>query len=61
MKEWTSRAGLEPEIATSKLSTDSYVIQFGQGEKIGLVTHIFDRNIRHDWPSTVPNADNELP
>jgi poly(3-hydroxybutyrate) depolymerase len=61
IQEWALRDELGLHNSTSNLSTDSFVIMFGEGQRKGLVTHVFDPNIGHDWPSTVPNADNELP
>ena len=60
IQEWALRDNLGLENSTSDLSTDSFVIMFGEGEREGLVTHVFDPNIGHDWPSTVPNSDSEL-
>jgi len=60
IQEWALRDNLGLQNSTSNLSTDSFVIMFGEGEREGLVTHVFDPNIGHDWPSTVPNSDSEL-
>jgi hypothetical protein len=37
---------------------DTIVYMFGSGDTEGLITHINDTVIGHDWPSTVLNSDN---
>jgi poly(3-hydroxybutyrate) depolymerase len=45
---------------TNPLAADTVIYRFGRGAGAGLVELIYESNIGHDWPSTVPNADNAV-
>ncbi|KAF7959413.1 hypothetical protein EAE96_001033 [Botrytis aclada] len=55
--QWALRDKLELKNTTNDLTIDTVVYSYGKGEDEGLVQHVFDRNLDHDWPSTVLNAD----
>lgn len=65
-QSWARLNGLDPESnTTSRIkeakNNDSMVFQFGEGERLGLVTHVMvGEDIGHDWPSTEDNEDNTL-
>ncbi|KAI9734030.1 MAG: hypothetical protein M1818_006968 [Claussenomyces sp. TS43310] len=54
--EWADRDGLSLDNTTTRLEKDTWEYTYGQD---GLVTHVYDESIGHDWPSTVPNHDNQ--
>lgn len=58
IREWAARDGLGTKNTTSKVSDDTVRCSFGSGSDEGLVQHVFDKNIGHDWPSTSSNSDN---
>ncbi|KHN97303.1 uncharacterized protein MAM_04900 [Metarhizium album ARSEF 1941] len=58
MQQWAVRDGLGVSSTTTPVSRDTVLYRFGTGSKAGLVEHVFDSVLGHDWPSTVPNADN---
>ncbi|TGO53666.1 hypothetical protein BOTNAR_0289g00060 [Botryotinia narcissicola] len=55
--QWALRDKLDLKNATTNLTHDTVVYIYGKGEDEGLVQHVFDRDLDHDWPSTVLNAD----
>jgi len=61
VREWAERDDLSERNQTSELTNDTLVYIYGTGKEKGLVTHVFDESIGHDWPSTVPNDDNTKP
>ncbi|KAH8811082.1 carbohydrate esterase family 1 protein [Xylogone sp. PMI_703] len=58
IQEWAIREGLGQKNTTIPLTTDTVTYRFGHGLQAGLVELIYESNIGHDWPSTVPNFDN---
>lgn len=57
IRECAARDGLASQRnITIPLASDAVIYSFGLTGLVGLV---FDSVIGHDWPSTVPNADNE--
>lgn len=58
IQQWAVRNGLGLQNATSKLAKHTESYTFGSGAQEGLVRHIYESDIGHDWPSTSPNADN---
>ena len=60
IQEWAIRDGLGDNNVTSQLATNTVIYRFGRGAGAGLVELIYESNIGHDWPSTVPNADNTV-
>lgn len=59
IRQWASLDGLETDNTTTHVSQNTVLYTFGQGSKAGLVEHVYDSAIGHDWPSTVPNIDNK--
>jgi poly(3-hydroxybutyrate) depolymerase len=45
---------------TMSIAIDTVKYSFGKRLKTGLVGLFYESNIGHDWPSTVPNADNTV-
>jgi len=60
IQDWALRDGLAETNVTVPLTNDTVIFDFGDGDNFGLVRHIMDESIGHDWPSTVPNADNQV-
>ncbi|RFU28501.1 hypothetical protein B7463_g7842, partial [Scytalidium lignicola] len=58
IQEWAIRDGLGSNNITTPVATDAVAYHFGHGLQAGLVELIYESNIGHDWPSTVPNPDN---
>ncbi|KUJ13908.1 carbohydrate esterase family 1 protein [Mollisia scopiformis] len=58
IQEWALRDGLGSSNVTTPLAVDTVTYTFGHGLETGLVGLVYESNIGHDWPSTVPNADN---
>ncbi|KAJ5611173.1 hypothetical protein N7510_007892 [Penicillium lagena] len=57
IREWAARDELVSQRnITISLAPDTVIYSFGL---TGLVRLVYDSVIGHDWPSTVPNADNE--
>ncbi|PQE10672.1 hypothetical protein CJF30_00010681 [Rutstroemia sp. NJR-2017a BBW] len=57
VREWAKRDGLGLKNVTTELTNDTLVYTYGTGNETGLVTHVFDSSIGHDWPSTELNDD----
>lgn len=60
IQEWAIRDGLGCDNMTTPLAADTVIYRFGRGADTGLVELVYESNIGHDWPSTVPNADNTV-
>jgi poly(3-hydroxybutyrate) depolymerase len=60
IEEWALRNGLENQNSSTRVAISTTAYDFGRGRQAGLVELIFQSNIGHDWPSTVPNADNTV-
>lgn len=58
IQQWAIRDGLGSQNTSKHLAPNTTLYSFGHGAHAGLVEHIFDAAIGHDWPSTVPNDDN---
>ncbi|KAI9047146.1 hypothetical protein LZ554_008600 [Drepanopeziza brunnea f. sp. 'monogermtubi'] len=67
VRQWAKRDGLAyPGNVSSAVSDDTTLYQFeteeeeddADGRDLGLVSHVFDENLDHSWPSTLANADN---
>lgn len=58
VQQWAVRNGLGLHNQTSTIADHTVSYTYGSGAKAGLVQHIFESDIGHDWPSTAPNADN---
>lgn len=56
IQAWAARDGLPANNITEPLTNDTVIYSFGNG----LVELVYDSVIGHDWPSTVPNADNSV-
>jgi poly(3-hydroxybutyrate) depolymerase len=59
VQEWAARDGLGDQNVTTPLASNTAVYRFGHGYHARLVELVYDSVIGHDWPSTLPNADNE--
>ncbi|ESZ93368.1 hypothetical protein SBOR_6245 [Sclerotinia borealis F-4128] len=57
VREWALRDDLGLKNVTTPLTSDTVVYSYGEGEEEGLVQHVFDGGLDHDWPSTVLNDD----
>lgn len=55
IREWAKRDGLSVKNESVPLNgtNDTTVYEWGSGKEKGLVKHVFDESIKHDWPSTV--------
>jgi poly(3-hydroxybutyrate) depolymerase len=58
IQAWATRDGLGTHNVTTSIANSTVDYVFGSGPNTGLVRHIYDSVIGHDWPSTAPNADN---
>lgn len=58
IQQWALRDGLGMENVSEPVAANAVLYRFGNGADAGLVEHIYDSVIGHDWPSTAPNADN---
>lgn len=59
IQEWAARDKLDSsKNITTNVSSNTVDYSFGPA---GLVRLVYDSVIGHDWPSTVPNADNQEP
>lgn len=60
VEKWALLDGLSADGVTEPLgdSDTSFIVRFGTGDSYGLVSHVFDRELGHDWPSKTPNSDN---
>ncbi|RDW77756.1 hypothetical protein BP6252_05809 [Coleophoma cylindrospora] len=56
--QWALRDQLSLDNRTTYITSDTRLYSYGDGNEAGLVSHILDESIGHDWPSTQPNADN---
>ncbi|KAJ5647265.1 carbohydrate esterase family 1 protein [Penicillium lividum] len=57
IQEWAVRDHLSVRNRTLAVASDTVLYSFGACELVGL---IYDSVIGHDWPSTVPNSDNQV-
>ena len=60
IQQWAVRDGLGLHNVTTPVSSNTVSYKYGKGYEFGLVEHIYDAVIGHDWPSTIPNADNQV-
>ena len=60
IEEWALRDGLGDKNLTTPMASNTVVYSYGRGLDAGLVELVFDSVIGHDWPSTEPNADNQV-
>jgi poly(3-hydroxybutyrate) depolymerase len=60
IREWALRDGLGLHNVTASVASNTVSYKYGDGDSFGLVEHIFDSVIGHDWPSIAPNADNQV-
>jgi poly(3-hydroxybutyrate) depolymerase len=58
VRQWAVRNRLGLQNHTSKIADNITSYTYGSGADAGLVTHVFESDIGHDWPSTAPNQDN---
>lgn len=58
VESWAVNDGLSTDAETEQLADDTpntTITRYGGG----LVSHVFDAVIAHDWPATTENTDNE--
>ncbi|KAM0263711.1 hypothetical protein ACHAQJ_001025 [Trichoderma viride] len=60
IQQWAVRDGLDLHNITTPISSNTVSYKFGTGVNFGLVEQVYDSVIGHDWPSTAPNADNQV-
>jgi poly(3-hydroxybutyrate) depolymerase len=60
IQEWASREDLGTTNVTKPTAQDTVMYSYGSGLQSGQVGLYYESNIGHDWPSTVPNADNQV-
>lgn len=60
IQQWAARDGLSLHNVTTPISSNTVSYRYGSGVNFGLVEHVYDAVIGHDWPSTAPNADNQV-
>ena len=58
---WAVRDGLGPWNTSRPLAANTTIYSWGSGFESGLVMQVTDAVIGHDWPSTQPNEDNQVP
>ncbi|KAK8149947.1 hypothetical protein G3M48_005039 [Beauveria asiatica] len=58
VRQWAVRDGLGLQNRSSEIANNTTSYTYGSGADAGLVTHVFESDIGHDWPSTAPNQDN---
>ncbi|RDW61598.1 carbohydrate esterase family 1 protein [Coleophoma crateriformis] len=58
VQQWALRDHLSLDNRTTYITNDTRLYSYGDRNEAGLVSHILDESIGHDWPSTLPNADN---
>ncbi|KAM3440338.1 hypothetical protein NHJ13734_003356 [Beauveria thailandica] len=58
VRQWAVRDGLGLQNRSSEIADNTTSYTYGSGADAGLVTHVFESDIGHDWPSTAPNQDN---
>lgn len=56
IQQWAVRDQLSSQNTTLAIASDTVAYSFGAEGLVGLV---YDSVIGHDWPSTVPNSDNQ--
>lgn len=62
VESWAINNGLSTNGETEPLADNTpntNITRYGTGDQRGLVSHVFDAIIGHDWPSTSVNSDNE--
>ncbi|KAK4934790.1 hypothetical protein LTR10_024030 [Elasticomyces elasticus] len=60
IEEWAARDLLSPDNTTIPIANNTVLYRYGAGLETGLVGLVYDAVIGHDWPSTAPNADNQV-
>ncbi|KAM3482976.1 hypothetical protein MY8738_003660 [Beauveria namnaoensis] len=58
VRQWSVRNGLGLHNHSSEIAANTTSYTYGSGADAGLVTHVYESDIGHDWPSTAPNEDN---
>ncbi|KAL7943657.1 major facilitator superfamily domain-containing protein [Trichoderma barbatum] len=61
IQQWAVRDHLSLHNVTTPIAPSTVSYKYGSGINFGLVEHIYDAAIGHDWPSTKPNSDNQSP
>lgn len=56
IQSWAMRNGISTVFTSNLTALDTIVYTYGTGSDTGLVSHVFDTNIGHDWPSTQNNV-----
>ncbi|KAF5718668.1 carbohydrate esterase family 1 [Fusarium globosum] len=59
IQQWALRDDLGSSNQETHIAPNTVRYRFGSGSTEGLVEHYFESDIGHDWPSTVPNDDNQ--
>ncbi|KAL0932135.1 ferulic acid esterase [Colletotrichum truncatum] len=56
---WALRDNLSGQAAETSITTRAKRYQWGSGNQLGLVSHIFEQDVNHSWPYTGKNSDNK--
>ncbi|CAH0002099.1 unnamed protein product [Clonostachys byssicola] len=62
IETWVRNNALDVKGNTTQLAADTpttSITKYGFGDKEGLVTHVFDSELGHHWPSKSHNSDNK--
>ncbi|CAK7236096.1 hypothetical protein SCUCBS95973_009490 [Sporothrix curviconia] len=59
IEAWAAREHLDAANHTSPVAADTVVYQYSRPGEPSLVNLVYDSVNGHDWPSTLPNADNQ--
>uniref|UniRef100_A0A0B7JRU3 feruloyl esterase n=1 Tax=Bionectria ochroleuca TaxID=29856 RepID=A0A0B7JRU3_BIOOC len=62
IETWVRSNELDTKGNTTQLAADTpttNITKYGFGDKEGLVTHVFDSELGHHWPSKSKNSDNK--
>lgn len=62
VEHWAMLDELSTDGETEQLADgtpNTSIVRYGTGEKKGLVSHVFEKDIGHDWPSKETNSDND--
>lgn len=59
IQSWAARENLDPKNHTVPYANATVIYEYSSATEKNLVNLVYDSVNGHDWPSTVPNADNE--
>jgi poly(3-hydroxybutyrate) depolymerase len=59
IQSWAAREGLSPNNVSTPLNANTTIYSFSNASHPSLIELVFEKDIGHDWPSVIGNADNE--